>query len=61
MQIMVFHLIILYCFLSGSCRPNKRIKGTKPAGHESGISLLLKVLAKLTIVARILAPYAQGR
>ena len=40
---------------------NKRIKGTKPVGHESGISLLRKVLAKLRIVARILAPYAQGR
>jgi len=40
---------------------NKRIKGTKPVGHESGISLLLKLLATLTIGARILAPYAQGR
>ena len=40
---------------------NKRIKGTKPVGHEFRFSLVRKVLATLTIGARILAPYAQGR
>jgi len=40
---------------------NKRIKGTKPAGHEFRIWLVLRVFPKLTTVARILAPYAQGR
>jgi len=49
-----------------SCPPfigcyNKRIKGTKPVGHEFGIWLVRKVLTKLIIGARILAPYAQGR